>query len=232
VALDAEPIAVAVTPDGSRLYVTVSLSDRHVLVIDTATQAVTDSLSVEGDTIALAPDGHLAYLGSSVLDIDPSSDTYHMVVAHLPAVCDDISLTRDGTRAYCGVVDSGLFIIDTDPASPTYLTVVGHVNGVASSSPVVFSPDGTLAYAPGLRVIDTASYTVVATIPVNGLKLVITPDGGRVYVADKIISVIDTMTFAVHAILDLRIIPNGFAITPDGGQLYAAIPCGNPGNIC
>jgi DNA-binding beta-propeller fold protein YncE len=148
-----------------------------------------------------------------------------MVVGHLPAVCDDISLAPNGTRAYCGVVNSGLFVIDTDPASQTYLTVVGHVDGVASSLPVVFSPDGTIGYAPGLRVIDTATYAVVATVPVDGLELVITPDGGRVYVTGRILSVVDTTTFAVQAILDFGIIPNGFAITPDGRQLYAVMSC-------
>src|ERR1035437_7729856 len=74
--------------------------------------------------------------------------------------------------------------------------------------------------------IDTATNTVIATIPVgvNPYELAMTQDGARVYVTnvyDTTVSVIDTATNTIIATIptdagDLK----GLAVTPDGRHVY------------
>jgi len=81
-----------------------------------------------------------------------------------------------------------------------------------------------------VSVIDTATNTVVATVPVGPtftpLEVVaITPDGARAYVANtrsNTVSVIDTATNTVVATVPVGAEPFGVAITPDGARAYVA----------
>src|SRR5262249_30821174 len=80
--------------------------------------------------------------------------------------------------------------------------------------------------SPNVSVIDTATNTVIATIPVgigqNGVA--VTPDGSKVYVANvnvPFVSVIDTATNTVIATIPVGgLSPFGVAGTPDGSQVY------------
>jgi YVTN family beta-propeller protein len=72
-----------------------------------------------------------------------------------------------------------------------------------------------------VSVIDTASNSVVATIPVGGFPdgVATTPDGIRAYVTnafDSTVSVIDTASNKVIATIPVGSAPAGVAITPDG----------------
>src|SRR5262249_25544096 len=74
-------------------------------------------------------------------------------------------------------------------------------------------------------VIDTATNTVVATVPVGRFPrgVAITPDGTHAYVANEFsftVSVIDTATNTVVATVPVGINPVGVAITPDGTHAY------------
>jgi YVTN family beta-propeller protein len=76
-----------------------------------------------------------------------------------------------------------------------------------------------------VSVIDTATNTVVAIVPVGRIPgaVAITPDGTRVYAANRLntVSVIDTATNTVVATVPVGvdIHPKGIAITPDGARL-------------
>ena len=76
--------------------------------------------------------------------------------------------------------------------------------------------------------IDTATNTVIATIPVGiGPRgVAVTPDGSKVYVTDSSrlghVSVIDTATNTVIATIPVGIGPRGVAVTPDGRKVYVA----------
>ncbi len=77
--------------------------------------------------------------------------------------------------------------------------------------------DAVLAGA--VWVIDTASNTVVATIPVGvgSSGVAITPDGTRAYVTNQIsntVSVIDTTTNTVVVTVPVGVDPLGVAVTP------------------
>jgi YVTN family beta-propeller protein len=97
---------------------------------------------------------------------------------------------------------------------------------------------GTCAAAPNayvgnfkdntVSVIDTATGTVVATLPVasgpHGMTQ--TPDGRTVYVSGEgssQVSVIDTASNRVTATLDVGKTPHGLAMTPDGRTLLVGV---------
>jgi len=93
---------------------------------------------------------------------------------------------------------------------------------------------GSRAYVPDqqdfiISVVDTATNTVVTTIPISGgAGVAVTPDGTRAYVTspgDGTVSVIDTATNTMVATIFLGTNqnPSGVAITPDGSRAYVTI---------
>jgi YVTN family beta-propeller protein len=76
-----------------------------------------------------------------------------------------------------------------------------------------------------VSVIDTATNTVTATIPV-GLEpwgVAVTPDGSKIYVTnfgDTTVSVIETASNTVAATIPVGNRPQGVAVTPDGTKAY------------
>jgi len=105
---------------------------------------------------------------------------------------------------------------------------------------VAITPNGAFAYVtntgiicdlcpvsqpPSVSVIDTASYKVVATIPVGlyPAGVAISPNGAFAYVANfnsNSVSVIDTATNTVTATVTVGTNPLGVAITPNGAFTY------------
>ena len=101
---------------------------------------------------------------------------------------------------------------------------------------VAVTPDGSKVYVTDssrlghVSVIDTATNTVIATIPVGiGPRgVAVTPDGSKVYVTNvqlpnpSVVSVIATATNTVIATIPLGGESNGVAVTPDGRKVYVA----------
>ena len=107
---EGEPVWLAITPDGSRVYSPNPYSD-IVSVIDTGSNTVIATIpsGVLPTGVAITPDGTRAYVtnGSpsgtvSVIDTNPADAAYNTVIAtvavggspYLPAI------TPDGTRVY------------------------------------------------------------------------------------------------------------------------------------
>ncbi|MET3987943.1 IPT/TIG domain-containing protein [Streptomyces sp. PvR034] len=99
-----------------------------------------------------------------------------------------------------------------------------------TGTPARASAGGRMAYVTNLRgnsvsVIDTASGTVAATIPVGRFPegVAESPDTSRVYVAndgDNTVSVIDTTTNTVTATVPVGQVPGPLAVSPDGSLVY------------
>src|SRR5216684_8872391 len=105
---------------------------------------------------------------------------------------------------------------------------------------VAITPNGKFAYVTNtgavcdlcpfnqpssVSVIDTATYSVVATIPVGQYpaSVAITPNGAFAYVANfnsNSVSVIDTATNNVTGTVSVGTGPSGVAITPNGAFAY------------
>ena len=109
------------------------------------------------------------------------------------------------------------------------LTVLaaGMAAGRADATPFAYvgSQDGG---SPSVKVIDTATDTVVATIPVDTAVggVAVSPDGSRVYVTPYSIKVIDTSTNTVAATIPNLGTTYSPTVSPDGTRLYV----GN--NVC
>ncbi|HKE02161.1 MAG TPA: hypothetical protein VKE69_14180, partial [Planctomycetota bacterium] len=176
--------AAAVSPDGTRAYV---LSGQ-LLVIDTATNAVVDTIGTGALPIAeqLTKDGAFAHvvneLDGTVAKVDAASNAVvgSVFVGGLPG---SISLTPDGARAYVTIVahlqssgeitfpasDSRVKVIDL--ASSTVTTTIQMSSFVSN---VAVLPSGARAYvtlrtANAIGVVDTATNEQVATIPSGGV---------------------------------------------------------------
>ena len=212
---ECSPVGVAITPDGTRAYVT-DLNGGAVSVISTATKTQVAVIPFSTDPnasvgwepwgVAVTPDGRFAYV---------------------------VSFNFSGY---------GVSVIDVNPSSPTYNTVVAMVPGLPGSAFarfVAITPDGKFAYIPfgdvdggsgGVVVVSTESKQLVATVPLGSGSfdvegLAITPDGHFVYVAGfgfgllfeistKTNTVVDTLTGVGRTF--------GVAITRNGRFLYVA----------
>ncbi|MBM4719549.1 hypothetical protein GS449_14020 [Rhodococcus hoagii] len=201
------PSAVAVSPDGTRAYVTSvggnRLTGTMLSVIDTATGTVTST-------------------------VEPAQQGGPQIAAFT-----SVAVSPDGTRAYVGnYPQRAVSVIDTTANPPAVIgapiSVPRYPNAVA------VSPDGTRAYVTSgdadgtVSVIDTAQGVVVASIPVgtNPNTVAISPDGTRVYVANsgggQRVSVIDTTAIppAVIANVGVGVGPTGVTVSPDGSRAY------------
>ena len=85
----------------------------------------------------------------------------------------------------------------------------------------------TNASSSSVSVIDIASNSVVATVPVGSFPngVAVTPDGAFVYVANRNsnnVSVIATASNSLVATVSVGVFPYGVAVTPDGAFVYVA----------
>jgi YVTN family beta-propeller protein len=101
-----EPFGVAVSPDGSRVYVAHDIGPGIVSVIDTATNAVSATIPVVGNPIGIAvsPDGSRVYVTNNrspgtVLVIDTTSNAVTAIVpgGSFPF---GVAVTPDGGKVY------------------------------------------------------------------------------------------------------------------------------------
>ncbi len=215
------PSGVAVTPDGSRAYVTDASTS--VWVVDTGSNSVIAKIAAGSDpeAIAISPDGKSAYVTS--------------------ITCGLLLCSAPGNPPQLASVE----VIDTASNSlAATITIgnlpVGQTPGVLLAG-IAISPDGTRAYvsnAVGNQIwaIDIASNQVVATIPtavVGFVGMSISPDGSHLYAASvgnpSVVNVIDTKTDNVDASIALPGLdaPTRIALTPDGGHAYVTGDAGH-----
>jgi YVTN family beta-propeller protein len=204
---------VAVSPDGSHLYVVDidNLNGPRVWVIDAATNTVIGTpISVPGGgiypgAVALSPDGSRLYIantsgpGLAVLNTITKTEISAPVVGG----SDDLAVSPDGSRIYVAATDytgsHPLSVVDSATN-----TIIGSPISVGTSvgtklSDLAVSPDGSRVYAiyntyygseadqGRVSVINTATNAAIGTpIPVGWqpLAVAVSPDGHRVYVAN------------------------------------------------
>ena len=240
IAVGANPVGSAVTPDGNKAYITNGWSGT-VSVIDTSSNSVAATITVGSNAqgVALTPNGAKAYatssLPSSVSVIDTASDT---VIASISIPNSGhphgVAFTPDGTLAYITDDANGVVLV-VDTATNTIITGADYPITVGSSPEGVgITPDGTKAYVANtggttVSVIDIASHTVTTTITVGGQPtgVSITPDGTKAYVTNQLgtsnsVSVIDVATDTVSKTVAVGSNPVGVSVTPDGAAAYVA----------
>jgi len=220
---------VAVSPDGSRVYL-VSQGTDEVTVINTQTNSVVTRIPVPNRpwSAVVSPDSSLVYVtqssGSEVSVISAASNT---VIGTIPGITSGygIAITPDGERLYVAPA-GGAFVYAVNTATYATQTIgVGlYPIGVATSA------DGTRAYVTAvsgnsLTVIDTATATPIATIPVGAgpQGVTVSPNSTRVYVANSnagTVSVIDAASLSVMATVPVGGRPQGVDVSPDNASIY------------
>jgi YVTN family beta-propeller protein len=238
-----DPQGIAVSPNGSKVYVTNSGAPPsvagNVSVIATATNTVIGSPIAVGNnpvTVAITADGSKVYVANfksgTVSVIATASNT---VTATIPVGIDPqgIAVSPDGSKVYVAHGTTGfgaLLVIDTASHRVTATIPVGGLPGG-----VAVTPDGSNVYVTNtnfshqqpdtVSVIAPATNTVTGTITVGEgpSGVAVTPDGSNVYVTnvfDNTVSVIDTASNTVTATISVGIHPQGIAV--DGGKVYVA----------
>ena len=175
------PSGIAISPDGTRLYVGHGNATHAVSVIDTGIPALIDSISV-GQTVsrlAISPDGQNLYLNNTragrVLNVNTSTkaiaDSLTLGQANdLGVEIRDIALSADGTRLVVSLSRlffgfdalgntvpafwGGIVVIDTQTWRQTAEIFVGE--SVAS---IGLMPNGKTVYVAGVERLDEFATT-------------------------------------------------------------------------
>jgi YVTN family beta-propeller protein len=260
------PEGVAVSPDGSRVYtsggVISTLREYSVSVINTATNTVIATIPIPygvgvypPNSLSVAPDGSKVYIttlsGGAVINTATNTVIATFMAGENPA---DVVVTPDGSKLYAlsdrCEVGCGIYVINT--ATNTTITTIYDLFGPEvfyGPRTVSVSPNSSKVYVAAnclfitncgpniVAVIDTATNTVIATIPVGissfpvgGVS--VTPDGSKVYAAnfaDNSVSVIDTATNTVTASISVGSNPVAFGVF-----IPIPVPQSAPaaGNLC
>jgi YVTN family beta-propeller protein len=210
------PEDLAVSPDGSTVYATVTSGDTGpggsavVAVISTSADNVTRDITVGAGPrqVVFSPDGKFAYV-TTERGIDVIDTTTAKVVGDIPdrAGAQGIAVSPDGKTLYA-----------TSPSMDSLLVinaasrrVTDRIPGGAEPYAVAVTPDGKTVYVTDMNsdsvmAIDAATRARVATISAGRLPgaVAVTPDGSQVWVGDILsgdITVINPATNAVAGTL-------------------------------
>jgi YVTN family beta-propeller protein/VCBS repeat-containing protein len=226
------PAGVAVSPDGTRLYVTSGYYGDSVVVINTATNAVVKRIAVgqHSQGVAVSPDGGRVYVANGNDDSVSVIDTATNTVTNTIAVGDNpvrVAVSPDGSRVYVANWNSNTVSAINTATNAVTTIAVGN-----TPQDLAVSPDGTRVYVANyygntVSVINTATNAVTATVSVGKVPtgVAVSPDGTRVYVGswgDDSVSVISTATNAVTTKIAVGDSPSAVAISPDGKRVYVA----------
>ncbi|MBN1238126.1 MAG: YncE family protein, partial [Gammaproteobacteria bacterium] len=190
---------------------------------------------------AALPTPPVAYVsaGDRLMVVDPAMGRIEAVI-ELPA-SDGFppAVSPDGAFVYVPsggstVEEGSVYVIDAATN-----TLDAEIEAGIRPVAVAFTPDGAFAYVANqwessVSVVDTATLDIVATVRVGFLpsSIAMAPDGTFAYVANlgpgglgapgavDTVSVIDTSTNTVEAVIDVSPIPVDVAITPDGSRAY------------
>jgi YVTN family beta-propeller protein len=234
--VSATPHSVAVSHDGSRLYVSHFLSGA-VSVIDTSTNSLVATItSLPAGTygVAASADGKFLYVANPnstfvkrvAADGSSSADEIH---AGVGAFCYGLAMSPQGRVLYAAcALDDKILLLDG------LVKNVGEFTGIDFPVAVAVSPDGATLYASNyfsesVSVIDAGgggSVVEKIKVPIGPYGIAASPDGSHVYVAHfpagDLISVIDAKSLeVVDSIATGRGPVRGIAASPDGSRLYA-----------
>jgi YVTN family beta-propeller protein len=225
VPIGTQPYGVAVSPDGSRVYIVGNSG--FIRVIDTATNTATqpgDPLPHTPHAVSVHPNGTRIYVSVASGIIRVIDSATYATIADIPGVTASGSLMAmnpTGTRLYVPNGNSGtVTVIDT-----TTNTVVTNITGMGWVFHAAVNPAGTKLYVgsenfpSAVYVIDTATNIITTTIPTaSPLKAIaVNPAGTRVYAPVlSSMAVIDTATDTVLTTVSMGT-ECGFGINPEGG---------------
>jgi YVTN family beta-propeller protein len=239
---------IAVTPDGSRLYIT-NPSNNTLVAIDVQTVAQIAEITVgtQPQAVGIVPDGSRAYVANtgsnnvSVVDINPASPTYHTVIQTIPvgSAPIDIEVLPIGPAVYVLNGGSGnVQAIDARPGDATYDQVTSTVNTGTGSTTIKIKPDGSTMYVTnsiGFEVVNLSSGQITNTVNLGspGISMDVTPDGSLALVLTQsgdlkaVILSAGTQQYQVVSTVNTGSGSTSIKISPDGTLAYVTNGDGN-----
>jgi len=233
---------VAVTPDGTRAYVTqptlntvLGMRLDHLEVFAAIPVGRSpEAIAILGGVNQRAYAANRAGNDISIIDVTPSDSTmnlYNKVVGTIPVGSEPVAVAVSaiGPRVFVANRGSGtLSIIDARSTSATFHQVVSTVTTGSGTKGVCITPDGTLAIVSttdGIVIVDLSSRAVVSTVKTgSGTKgVAITPDGTLALVltddGDLMVVVLlpGPYQYQVISTATTGSGTKGVSVTPDGG---------------
>jgi DNA-binding beta-propeller fold protein YncE len=217
---------VAITADGSRVYVTHTDPPALSQLNGASGQLLsTVALPFAPNLITLRADGALAWVsGGAGLMALATANAGVVASVPLPAEVSAQRLSPDGKRLYAALKDGHLAVVDT--VSNTLLQMV------ATSSPypyaLAISSDGTTVwmggYLPqfesGVLVFNAADLSLRGSAVTGGGSPAVALFGNSAYVvADQQLKVLDAATLSLLATIDLPSYGYALSVRPDGKLL-------------
>jgi YVTN family beta-propeller protein len=239
-------LGVAVSPIGGKVYVTEATTPGNVVVVNTTTNVIEATIQVStppGETwgVAVTPDGNKVYVTDPFGTVSVIDAVKNVVITTITAPFNvngvntqpfGVAVSPDGTKVYVTNIQNGLqgiSVIDTRTD-----TVTATIRTFEQPEGVTVSPDSSRVYASTaqgtLIVIDAGTNSIIAdtiitpnpffafTLP----DVAVSPDGGKIYVANDNLAVIDAATVKVITMIPVGTSPEGVALTPDGRMVYVA----------
>lgn len=254
------PFCAALSPDAKLLYV--CSTNNTVSVVDTQTNTVSATISLAGalgfignegapQVIVFSPDGTRAFVISSgggnnsqLFVIDTAANTVVNSASFGRNFLLAIAISPDGNNLYLAteattLSQSAILVVDANTLATVTAVATGHLlfdMALSADGSTLYGSDesGFIGGSNGVLVVDTASNTVIATVPLPNNTFVtgiaVTPDGQHVYVEDftlarptnSTVTVINTADNSVNTTIPGDgLTLTALAITPDGGSVLA-----------
>lgn len=230
------PKGIAVSPDGSRVYVT-TVDNGKLAVINTVTNTVDTSITIGNNPsgVVISPDGSKVYVAFSPYGVAYNgaikvlNTATNAVIATVNTTGKDprgMTVSWSGYYVYISLFGSSkIDILNTSSNTISYSVTT--FTGPYSSA---LKPDGSMLYvacATANRVWMMSTSTLVSPggIPVGTQPqaLCFNPDGSRLYVTNSgsnNASIISTSTSSVISTINGLSSPFGIASTADGTKVY------------
>lgn len=256
ISVGVQPEALALSKDGTKLYV--GQQGGNISVIDTASKTVVETISIGGPVrdLALSPDGTKLYVPmefSGLKVVDLATNAFKKIAS--TGCPEHVSFSPDGATAYvntqCGPGGSDPILIyntvtDTLIGSITTLPDGSRIRNVGSV--MTMSPDGSQLWANGsnacaygsssslvcpssssiiINVIRTSDNTVVKSLFGNFWKISFSADSSLAFVGGPTeLRIYNTQTFELVQTLSLSS-SGSLALSADGRKAYTPLPIGD-----